>query len=81
MDFTRYLHVHTLLLNPFHQIAPKFKHQMMEQGTLLLSYQPLKTTHGDLVNFFRLVVGNFKHTDQDMDDVMDEIEALILKST
>ena len=45
---------------------------MVEQGTLLIGYQP----DGDRVNFFRMVVSNTAATTQDMDFVVSEIQRL-----
>ena len=44
----------------------------MEQGTMLIGYQPL----GKRVNFFRLVISNLDSTDADMDFVVNEIDRL-----
>ena len=54
------------------QVAPKIKQRMVEQGTLLIGYQP----DGDRVNFFRMVVSNTAATTQDMDFVVSEIQRL-----
>ena len=45
---------------------------MVEQGTLLIGYQP----DGDRVNFFRMVVSNTAATTQGMDFVVSEIQRL-----
>ena len=54
------------------QVAPKIKERMMEQGTMLIGYQPL----GKRVNFFRLVISNLQSTDANMDFVVNEIDRL-----
>lgn len=50
-------------------MVPVIKQRMMEQGTMLVGYQP----DGDLVNFFRMIVNNHNATEQDMDFVVNEI--------
>ena len=54
------------------KVAPTIKQRMMEQGTMLVGYQP----DGDHINFFRMVVANTHATLQDMDFVVSEIERL-----
>lgn len=58
--------------NKLSKVAPMIKQYMMEQGTMLVSYQP----DGVLVNFFRMVVSNTHATTEDMDFVVHEIERL-----
>ncbi|KAK0059351.1 cysteine sulfinic acid decarboxylase [Biomphalaria pfeifferi] len=51
------------------EVAPVIKQRMIEQGTLMIGYQP----DGDLVNFFRMVLVNPNITNSDMDFVVNEI--------
>ncbi|KAM4689211.1 glutamate decarboxylase 1-like [Discoglossus pictus] len=55
-----------------HKIAPLIKAQMMEEGTLLISYQPL----GDKANFFRMVLSNPATRKSDVDFLLEEIERM-----
>ncbi|XP_074841570.1 glutamate decarboxylase 1-like [Carettochelys insculpta] len=55
-----------------HQIAPKIKARMIEEGTTMLNYQP----HGDKVNFFRMVFSNPATKKSDVDFLLEEIERL-----
>ncbi|XP_053571802.1 glutamate decarboxylase 1-like [Bombina bombina] len=55
-----------------HKIAPMIKAQMMEEGTAMITYQPL----GDKVNFFRMVLSNPATRKLDIDFLLDEIERL-----
>nr|XP_020642344.1 glutamate decarboxylase 1-like [Pogona vitticeps] len=55
-----------------HQVAPKIKARMVEEGTMMVSYQP----HGDKVNFFRMVFSNLATKKSDVDFLLDEIERL-----
>uniref|UniRef100_A0A7N6AZU4 Glutamate decarboxylase 1a n=1 Tax=Anabas testudineus TaxID=64144 RepID=A0A7N6AZU4_ANATE len=55
-----------------HQVAPRIKHRMMEQGSVLIGYQPL----GDKVNFFRCVFSNPATQQEDVDFLLDEITRL-----
>jgi hypothetical protein len=48
------------------------KQRMMEQGTLMVGYQP----DGNMVNFFRMVVSNTHTTTDDIDFIVSEIERL-----
>ncbi|XP_068956865.1 glutamate decarboxylase 1-like [Petaurus breviceps papuanus] len=54
------------------KIAPKIKALMMEEGTIMVSYQPL----GEKVNFFRMVFSNPATKQSDVDFLIDEIERL-----
>jgi hypothetical protein len=54
------------------QVAPKLKVLMMEEGTIMVTYQPL----GDLPNFFRIAISNPALTKTDLDFVLDKIEEL-----
>ena len=76
-DFVQYGHhlvYHSQCLSPrFNfQVAPTIKQRMVEQGTMLIGYQP----DGDRVNFFRMVVSNTAATFEDMDFVVSEITRL-----
>uniref|UniRef100_A0A803TPM3 Glutamate decarboxylase 1 n=1 Tax=Anolis carolinensis TaxID=28377 RepID=A0A803TPM3_ANOCA len=55
-----------------HQIAPKIKARMIEEGTTMVSYQP----HGNNVNFFRMVFSNSATKKSDIDFLLEEIERL-----
>ncbi|XP_039212180.1 glutamate decarboxylase 1-like isoform X2 [Crotalus tigris] len=55
-----------------HQVAPKIKAKMIEEGTTMVSYQPL----GDNVNFFRMVFSNPATKKSDVDFLLEEIERL-----
>uniref|UniRef100_A0A8C8SVC3 Glutamate decarboxylase 1 n=1 Tax=Pelusios castaneus TaxID=367368 RepID=A0A8C8SVC3_9SAUR len=55
-----------------HQVAPKIKAQMIEEGTTMVSYQP----HADKVNFFRMVFSNPATRKSDVDFLLEEIERL-----
>ncbi|XP_075682855.1 glutamate decarboxylase 1-like [Rhinoderma darwinii] len=55
-----------------HKVAPKIKAQMMEEGTVMVSYQPLKENP----NFFRIVFSNPASRKSDIDFLLDEIERL-----
>ncbi|XP_070603228.1 glutamate decarboxylase 1-like isoform X4 [Erythrolamprus reginae] len=55
-----------------HQVAPKMKARMIEEGTTMVSYQPL----GDKVNFFRMVFSNPATKQSDVDFVLEELERL-----
>ncbi|KAJ8012020.1 hypothetical protein DPEC_G00064350 [Dallia pectoralis] len=52
-----------------HQVAPKIKAQMMENGMTMIGYQPL----GDKVNFFRCVISNPATQTEDVDYLLEEI--------
>ena len=53
-------------------MAPKIKERMMREGTMMITYQPLR----DLPNFFRLVIQNSGLEHADMNYVIQEIERL-----
>lgn len=55
-----------------HKVAPKIKERMMKEGTMMMTYQPLREKQ----NFFRLVLQNSALTKCDMLHVIDEIERL-----
>lgn len=55
-----------------HKVAPLIKERMTREGTMLMTYQPLK----ELPNFFRLVLQNSSLTFDDMDYVIAEFERL-----
>ncbi|XP_061177418.1 cysteine sulfinic acid decarboxylase-like [Saccostrea echinata] len=56
------------------KIAPQIKRKMMEQGTMMIGYNPL-TTKG-YVNFFRVIITNPMATKEDMDFILDEMDRL-----
>nr|XP_033790915.1 glutamate decarboxylase 1-like [Geotrypetes seraphini] len=62
----------TELSRKLHQVAPKIKSQLMEEGTTMVSYQP----YGDKVNFFRMVLSNPATKKSDIDFLIEEIERL-----
>lgn len=53
-----------------HKVAPKIKERMMKQGTMMITYQPLK----EKPNFFRLVLQDSSLTKQDMMHFIELIE-------
>lgn len=55
-----------------HKVAPKIKERMMRDGSMMITYQPLKK----LPNFFRLVLQNSGLKHSDMDYFISEIEKL-----
>ncbi|XP_063307896.1 glutamate decarboxylase 1-like [Pelobates fuscus] len=55
-----------------HKVAPMIKAHMMEEGTVMVGYQPL----GDKPNFFRMVFSNPATTKSDADFLLEEIEKL-----
>ncbi|XP_078331869.1 cysteine sulfinic acid decarboxylase-like isoform X1 [Crassostrea virginica] len=55
-------------------IAPQIKRKMMEDGTMMIGYNPL-TTKG-YVNFFRVIVTNPLTNPSDMDFILDEMDRL-----
>ncbi|KAF4519829.1 hypothetical protein B566_EDAN006843 [Ephemera danica] len=55
-----------------HKVAPKIKERMMKEGSMMVTYQPLR----QLPNFFRLVVQSSGVTRQDMDFFLQEIVRL-----
>ncbi|XP_048414441.1 glutamate decarboxylase 1 isoform X3 [Stegostoma tigrinum] len=58
--------------NQLHQVAPKIKARMMEEGSLMVGYQP----QGDKVNFFRVVFSNPATNKSDVDFLIEEITRL-----
>ncbi|KAG9356124.1 hypothetical protein JZ751_000968 [Albula glossodonta] len=54
------------------KVAPKIKAKMMEEGMVMIGYQPLK----DKVNFFRCVFSNPATRKEDVDFLLDEITRL-----
>ncbi|KAM4623669.1 glutamate decarboxylase 1 [Polymixia lowei] len=54
------------------QVAPQIKARMMEQGTIMIGYQPL----GSNVNFFRCVFSNPATQQEDIDFLLEEIARL-----
>ncbi|XP_022189961.1 cysteine sulfinic acid decarboxylase [Nilaparvata lugens] len=55
-----------------HKVAPKMKERMIQKGSLMVTYQPLR----DLPNFFRLVLQNSSLDHKDMDYIIEELERL-----
>lgn len=55
-----------------HKIAPHITEQLIKEGTMMLTYQPL----GDKPNFFRVVMQNSGFNKADIIHVLDEIERL-----
>ncbi|XP_078395771.1 glutamate decarboxylase 1-like [Cetorhinus maximus] len=55
-----------------HQVAPKIKARMMEEGSSMVGYQP----QGDKVNFFRMVFSNPATSTSDVDFLIEEIARL-----
>ncbi|XP_075067411.1 glutamate decarboxylase 1-like [Mixophyes fleayi] len=55
-----------------HKVPAKIKALMMEKGTVMVSYQPLK----EKPNFFRIVLSNPASKKSDIDFLLDEIERL-----
>lgn len=51
-----------------HKIAPKIKERMMIDGTMMITYQPLR----NIPNFFRLVLQNSALNEDDMLHIIDE---------
>lgn len=60
------------LMNELHKIAPIIKERMVKQGSMLITYQPLRQNR----NFFRLVLQNSALTQEDMQYFVEEIERL-----
>ncbi|XP_036395449.1 acidic amino acid decarboxylase GADL1-like [Megalops cyprinoides] len=54
------------------KVAPVIKERMMKKGSMMVGYQP----HGNRANFFRQIVISPQVSREDMDFVLDEIEAL-----
>ncbi|XP_072417078.1 glutamate decarboxylase 1 [Chiloscyllium punctatum] len=55
-----------------HQVAPKIKARMMEEGSLMVGYQP----QGHNVNFFRMVFSNPATNKSDVDFLIEELVRL-----
>ncbi|KDR09499.1 Cysteine sulfinic acid decarboxylase, partial [Zootermopsis nevadensis] len=55
-----------------HKVAPKIKERMIKEGSMMLTYQPLR----DQPNFFRLVLQNSGTDRADMDYIVREFERL-----
>lgn len=55
-----------------HKVAPSIKERMMKEGSMMMTYQPLR----DLPNFFRLVLQNSTLNQNDMQHILDEIVRL-----
>jgi len=54
------------------KVAPEMKKMMVEQGTMLIGYQPLQS----YVNFFRMVISNPDVNKEDMDFVISEMQRM-----
>ncbi|ETE59094.1 Glutamate decarboxylase 2, partial [Ophiophagus hannah] len=54
LELAEYLYKELKTRNNYELIAPKIKARIIEEGTMMVSYQPL----GDNVNFFRMVFSN-----------------------
>jgi hypothetical protein len=54
------------------QVAPIIKERMMQNGNLMIGYQPLD----EKPNFFRMIISNSATIQEDLDFVLDEIERL-----
>ena len=58
-----------------HKVAPEIKKKMMEEGSLMIAYQPLKSQ--GLGNFFRLVFHcQPEFDDSNVDFIVNEIDRL-----
>ena len=55
-----------------HKVAPKIKERMIKAGSMMVTYQPLRTWP----NFFRLVLQSSGVTKQDIEFFAQEIERL-----
>lgn len=53
-----------------HKVAPKIKERMMKEGSMMITYQPLKSKP----NFFRLVLQDSSLNQHDMQHFIDTIE-------
>ncbi|XP_037089875.1 glutamate decarboxylase-like [Pollicipes pollicipes] len=58
------------------KLCPTIKARMMEHGTLMVCYQPLRTTSTQRPNFFRNIINNQAVTRDDVRFMLDEIERL-----
>jgi glutamate decarboxylase len=56
----------------FEQVAPRIKERMMKEGSMMVTYQPLRNQP----NFFRLVLQNSGVVSADMDYFVQEFERL-----
>ncbi|XP_048728845.1 cysteine sulfinic acid decarboxylase-like [Ostrea edulis] len=56
------------------KIAPQIKRRMMENGTMMIGYNPL--TSKGYVNFFRVIITNPMTTKEDLDFILDEMDRL-----
>ena len=54
------------------QVTAKLKGRMMNEGTIMISYQPL----GMYPNFFRSIISNQAVTKADIDFMLSEMERL-----
>ncbi|KAL0270929.1 UNVERIFIED_CONTAM: hypothetical protein PYX00_008199 [Menopon gallinae] len=55
-----------------HKVAPKIKERMMKEGSMMVTYQPLR----ELPNFFRLVIENSGLEHEDMDRIIETFQRL-----
>lgn len=55
-----------------HKVAPKIKERMMKEGSLMMTYQPLRARP----NFFRFVLQNSSLDRSDMEYVLNKVEEL-----
>lgn len=69
---TLFKFINTWHASIYFQIAPKIKERMMKEGTMMITYQPLR----GLPNFFRLVLQNSGLNQKDMDFFIKEFERL-----
>ncbi|KAG7156115.1 Acidic amino acid decarboxylase GADL1-like 3 [Homarus americanus] len=53
-----------------HAVAPRIKERMVKEGTMMITYQPLRERH----NFFRLVLQNSQVNEDDIDYFVRQIE-------
>ena len=58
--------------NRLGKVPPRIKSGMVEQGTMMIGYQPL----AGRTNFIRMVTTNPHATKSDMDFILDEVERL-----
>nr|CAD7449099.1 unnamed protein product [Timema bartmani] len=68
----RHQQQHSDFNEKLNKIAPLIKERMIKSGSMMVTYQPLKT----LPNFFRLVLQNSGLSHTDMDFFIDEFERL-----
>lgn len=55
-----------------HKVAPKIKERMMKEGSMMVTYQPLR----EVPNFFRIVFQNSGLNKTDMTHLIEEFERL-----